>query len=63
MAKEMLRHDAMMCMLCIKQKCKMMKTSESCEKSRLMNTNKSYKEITLLDNENKQALQGVQVVR
>ena len=50
MVKEMLWDDVMMCMLCIKQKCKVMKTSKS-EKSRL------------LYNDCKQILQGDHVVR
>ena len=50
MVKEMLRHDVMMCMLCVKQKRKVMKTSES-KKSRL------------LDNDCKPILQGDHVVR
>ena len=57
MVKEMLRHDAMMCMLCIKQKCKMMKTNESCKKFRLMTINNPCKEFKLLDNDRKQVTQ------
>ena len=48
MVNEMLWYDAMMCMLCIKQKCRVMKISMSCRKSKL------------LDNDYKQVLQGVQ---
>ena len=50
MVKEMLWDDVMMCMLCIKKKCEVVKTSES-KKSRL------------LDNDYKQFLQEIQVVR
>ena len=56
MVKEMLWHDVMICMLCVKKKCKVMKTSES-KKSRLMTINKSCKEFMLLDNERKQITQ------
>ena len=57
MVKEMLRYDVMMCMLCIKQKCKMIKTNESCKKFMLMTINNPCKEFKLLDDESKQITQ------
>ena len=46
---KILWHDVMM--LCTKQKCKVVKTSKSCKKSKL------------LDNEYKQVMQGIHIVR
>ena len=51
MVKEMLWHDVMMCIVCVKQKCKVMKTSEP------------YKKYKLLDKDCKQNLQRTHIVR